>query len=454
MRITNEDLILYSIYELISRENKKIKVSHDDLASNLNIKPSSLRVYISNMAGKGLIEMRIKHHEENLLELIDITDQGFGSIEQVREVLSNSFFTPENHGIETVWRFFDIYDQYTNPLERISILTMFVKKKKFNVSAFLGVLETMKDENTFSRIFHDHFVSGKRKEETFGKAVLRMSLSGIDKDDQIFKKNTDNDNIDTLILIAESSRRRGELEFAYRQFRQLLTPRFELDEYQWFQVQLNLISLDIERGNESQAREQMEYLGSQTNDQVLRAYLRELEGLIYYFNKDFEMALARLTSSIKAFHRLNDEFFLNIAYSNRGVVYFNMEKIKSAEKDWNKALNYARNIKSKYCEANIYPNLADVEIHKKNYDRARRMLDRAERMFMELGCIRGRDAVEFNRALLFLEMKDLNQAIEHFHASETISPSFPTMKEKIIRKEWFLKRAEELGFTEIHSLFK
>ncbi len=454
MILSNEDLILFSVHELLREKNDQLEVTLKDFASGPHIHENTLNVYLSKLRKQGLIHRINKHYEYNIIKKMSLTEEGFLRLENINSVLSNSVFTPENHKIDHVWKFFDIYNKYKNPIERIFILTLFVKMKDFDITSFISTLETSKDERCFTRIFNDHFCTKDKKKVTLSQSILNMSLYGINYKNDILNMNQEKGDINSLILLAEASRRRGEFEYANQQFKQLLKPTFNLTRNQWLQIQINLLCLNYELEDYQEVNKKIEYLKDQTKDIVLKNYLLEIEGTLCYFNKDNENAIKLLSSSIRSFHKLNEDFFLSLAYTNRGVVYFNMENFPLAEKDWKKALKYARNVGSKYSEANILPNLADIEIQRKNYKKAKYMLNKSEDMFIDLGCIRGRDIVEFNRALLYLEMKKLDKAIDHLNISETLSPSFPTTKDMEIRRDWFLKKANDLGLEIDKSLFK
>lgn len=454
MSLKNQELILFALNEVLLEKNKNLTLTLESFANILNVKEESLKVYLSSLSKEGFIERDRKHFQNNIIEKIIITEKGYEKIKYIDYILKKSVFTPENHGIDKVWSFFDLYNKYNNIFEKIFILTLFVKLKKFDLNTFINNFDIIKDGRTLSRIFNEHFCLSKMKPGSYGKEIMKMSIYGLDNKEQIIENQNCKFDVDTSIIIAESSRRRGEFEVAMRQFQDLLSSRYSLNENQWFQVQLNLICLKYENGDCSSIRNDLEKLSSQTSDTILSAYLLEMEGMVEYFEKNYDKAVKKISSSIRSFHKFDEKFFLSISYNNRGVVYFNLEKYYFADKDWRKALKYAQSIKNKYCESIIYPNLADIEINRNNFQKANRYLDKADKLLDELGIFKGKEAVEFNRSLLYLKMGNLRSALEHFHASENITPSFPTPKERSIRREWFFNKAKEMGFSNIELLFE
>ncbi|MHA1168378.1 MAG: tetratricopeptide repeat protein [Candidatus Hodarchaeales archaeon] len=442
---------MYSINELKSMRDVRFNVSRDDLAKLLGIKVSSLRVYLSNLSSSGLIQRSKKHFDQNLVGTIEITRTGQEKIKIIEEKLKGCAFTPTRHGVDKVWDFCQLCGQYTDPRDRIFILAMFAKNDSFDITDIASAMNLVRNEQSLYRIFRDKFNEKNDESEPFNRAVYNMSIYGLKDKNRIENIDEIVDDVDTLLLIAESTRRRGNLGFSLAQYNKLLSPRFNLTENQWFQTNIGIAYVLEEMGEIDQAAEMIEKLIGFATDNTLRTYLREIRGLFHYFKGEYKESISDLSYCIRSFGIQKDDYFLTISCNNRGVVYFNSGKTEIAEKDWKKALKHAKKIKSKYMEASILPNLADIESGRGNLQKAERYLRIAQKYFEEYNSNNGRSVVEFNKALLYLEKGVFEKAVDHFMVSEYVAAPLPSPSNRKIRRDWFLKKAEEKGFVDVKS---
>ncbi|HHD15629.1 MAG TPA: tetratricopeptide repeat protein [Euryarchaeota archaeon] len=434
MMISPEELTLYSLFQL-----RESSVTREEFSALMGIRRSTLDTYLSRLSSSGLVHRIGKHHRRNLLETIRVTC----GVDEIERKLQGCSLKPARHGVDREWGLLEFSSRYADPRCRVFLISMYLKRDRFDVTDVTTAMNLMRNDQSIYRIFRDRFSS---VDVPFSTAIWDMSL-------YVCGVRDEGNDADILLLRAESFRRRGELESSLELYRSLLSGgSISLNENQWFQANIGLAYVLEEIGEMDRAEEMIDSMMGMAEDVTLKSYLREIKGVFLYFKGEYEASLSELNHCIRSFTTLGDYFFLGICYNNRGVVNFNLGRTENAERDWRRSLRCVRRIGSRYMEAVVLPNLADIESGKGNFRAAERYLRIARRIFEENDYLEGISTVEFNKALLYLEKGKPGSALKHFRISETIAAPLPSPGNRKIRRDWFVKKAREKGFVEIEAL--
>ena len=110
--------------------------------------------------------------------------------------------------------------------------------------------------------------------------------------------------------------------------------------------------------------------------------------------------------------------------------------------------------KSSYSEAAILTNIADIESYRGNVEVGKKLLERSRSIYEQFNDLEGASGVEYNLSLVFLDMKELDKAIEHFKKGHQVAFPLPPPIERKEREDYFLVRAAINGFENLdRSIF-
>ncbi len=190
-----------------------------------------------------------------------------------------------------------------------------------------------------------------------------------------------------------------------------------------------------------------------TDHRMLRAYGKHVIARIYSSTGKLEKAISIYNSVVRSFEHQAIPLLACIALNNRGVVYYRMEELEKAVNDWRKAIKYAKQSNSNYSEAVILTNIADMDSMMGNHEKGLIRLKRSENIFKRFNDLEGFSIVEFNRSLIYLDMKELEMAREAFIKGTEVAYPLPPPNEAAERIISFLKRARDNGFSDLTGEF-
>ncbi|MGA1821926.1 MAG: tetratricopeptide repeat protein [Thermoplasmatota archaeon] len=451
MKMDKESLVLYSIY-LVSRDpDDSFTYTRKHISQALNITQNTLdRTYISGLKNKGYLEIRKKMYTGGEIRDITITEDGIKRIKEIEEKLSGMTLTPENHNIQTYVKITQILKIIRNPLDRIFFLAVHNRYSSFDLMILLEEFRIRNSELSIINLARDLENPGEMGRRAFVDYFIDMSFYGsldFNQDDL-----SNSESIDALLLRAESFRKQGDKIGKAREIYEwiLSNPEY-IDQNQWFVANIGLAHTVRKMGDTDHAFEILDGIIESTDNKYYIAYTKEIKAYIYSQMNEFGKSLELFRSSISAFNNFGFSLLLALGYNNRGILYFKMDDFKQAESDWKRARKYAREANSRYIEAITIGNLADIYMKKGKLDKSKGLLDQAEELFQSLKDMDKIASIEFNRALLYVEQKDLDKALHHFTLSETIAQPLPSPPERRERREEFIKRGLEKGFDHIEN---
>ncbi|MDG6224742.1 MAG: tetratricopeptide repeat protein [Candidatus Thermoplasmatota archaeon] len=453
MKLGKEDLVLFSIY-LISKDGKPDQnYRKDQLANALGISDSTLNLYMTRLRSDGLITRTKKKFAPDIRGTTDLTREGMRRVTQIDSMIDSMVLTEERHSIPSCIEVRTILRKINDIMERIFFLALYTQNKYFDLPMFLNTMKVSREDTTLLNIFSniDANPCGTRH-ESFVETFFNASLYGeIDKDivtSDIWRK----EDIDALIILAEAKMRMGKFEDCSMILNHLLTDRTDLNYNQWFIIKIDQVHLLRKQNRDEEALSILNDMLMTVENRICLSLVKMNKGVILFFMGDREEYSELLRSAISSFSIHGLSLFLAMAYNVRGVTFFILERDDEAESDWLKARKYAREARSEFAEAKVMPNLADIAMKKGKFDLSKGYLKRAHEIFSSYNDYEGLAIVELNYALLYIEMRDLDKALEHFAKCKEVAFPLPTEKELVIFREEIIKRAREKGFEGVENI--
>ncbi len=449
VKFDKESLVLYSTHLAVGGDRK---LKRSQVARRMAIKDSTYNLYLSKLSSSGLISRRNRKQHGDEFYKIDLTEGGQKRVKEILGRIETFNFTPERHNIDHVVALKMVLNQLKHPLDKIHLLSLYCKQSYFNLPKVMDAIGSSHDETNIVNVLNRFDVEENGgNEEYFTDVYARCSLYGENRRDDLNFENAGNSDIDSLLFLAESERKHGEIVRAQDDYRTILETCRNLSHHQWFIASFNLGFIEHLKGDTEKAISIFDNMGKETKERVYLSYLSEIKAFIYSQTEEYEKARELFNSSIRSFRRLDQNLLLALALNNRGVMLFKMGLFDKAENDWDRALRIARAIPSLNIEAMALVNLADLEIKEGNLKKAGTMLDKAHEIFWEIGDFEKISCVYFNRALLSLEKNDLEMMGEHLRNSEEVAYPLPSFYERMERRKEIAFRGKEKGIKDINT---
>ena len=217
----------------------------------------------------------------------------------------------------------------------------------------------------------------------------------------------------------------------------------------WTIASINLAFINFKEGYPEKAIEEMDSIIETIDNKILKAYTTQMKARVYSATGQNEKALKLYTSAVNSFKTFGLPLLLAITYINKGIVYFRMEDYRKAEQDWLKGKKIARRINTPFVEGVASINLSSIERIRGNYERGLKYLNTFKDFFKLLGDYESQAYLDYNYALVYMDMKEKKKALEHFGLSETIAYPSPSPQEREERRRMFLDCANKNGFDDI-----
>lgn len=452
MKLDRESLVLYAINLIAEMPEEKRVHSKDRLTSAMGISDSTLDLYMSRLSSKGFLTRKRLKYKSDILSNSSITETGMEELKKVQRTIDGLLLTEERHNIPSCIQVSTILGRINEPLEKIFFLSLYTQNRFFDLPMVLNTFKISKEQTNLLNAFCDMQPNpcGIRN-ESFVETYFNTSHYGkIDK--EMLKSDTwKRDDIDALLVLAKAKQKMGKLEEVRMIHEYLLTNRTDLTQNQWFIIKTDQLSILRKDRKYDEFMVMIDDLMDSIDNKIYIAFLKMLKGQALFMSGDRKEYKEYYRSAISSFNSFALPLFLGITYNGRGVVNFIAENYKEAEEDWLKARKYGKEAKSEYLEAKVLPNLADINMRRGNFKVAISQLNKAKKIFTDYSDYDGIANVELNLALLELEKKNLEKALEHYNLSNTISFPLPSPEEKKMYRDGFIKRAMEKGFADIEN---
>lgn len=447
MRVVMRDLVLYGLGLLTDEdEPRPIDYSKTDLASCLEISTRTLDNYLTDLSKTRLITRTKKRYADTLDQIIRLTSLGRDRFREIIDELNSLILVPERHFITRPIEVESILDQLGNPLEKLFFISTYSRHHEFDLPLFLRTVSIMKeDSNVLNTIQGLDAKENGMRQTSFIETFSRTSLHGLGKAMRKIDINRVEKSINASLIYAEALQKNGDLQGSLNIYRSILQPHNDITDDQWFIAKMGMIHCLRKIGDVDSAIDMIDRTFKEIEKNVYKGYLNQIKALILSMTGEFDESLHLYKSTIGYFHLEGNPLLLAIAYNNRGTLYYRVGKYDEAVEDWNKARNYAKQADSDYCLSATFMNLAHIEAMRNNFGSSLDLIDRAERITIEIGDKELQSGSLYNRALTMLYMKKGKEAVYHFNRSMMIAYPLPSPLEREERRASFRSVAEKNG---------
>jgi tetratricopeptide (TPR) repeat protein len=444
-RVHREHLILYSLDLLLDASSKPgaHQYTKENLSSALEISPKTLDLYLTKLSGKGLIKRSRKKYASSLVDSLSITLGGTKELERLEGIASKMVLTPERHGISSVIPLKNIIDRIRDPLEKVFFFSVYISVPQFDLIDLMHTLHDIAPGSDITQIISELEPVPETGPLPVPEIFFRSSLFGNIVPEELDTLDGSSQDVNALLILAESYHKRGKLQQAKMIYDHLLSGKVKLTKNQWYIAHIGLAMTIFKDNRPIEAVGLIDEIREDVDNPVMLAYLKQVKGRILSDLNPSEEVIKLLDSAVRSFELQGIPLLCCIAYNNRGVYYYRVEDLDRAEADWKKAMRFAKEAGSYYSEGAIRCNLSDIEAKRKNFDKSADHLDKARRIFEERGDLDGISSVEYNCSLMYIEKGDIVEAFKHYKISEEVAAPLPTEIEKRERRQYFLKAARQ-----------
>jgi tetratricopeptide (TPR) repeat protein len=454
-RISKEELVLYSLSRLLDAESEKGPYTKENLSNILDISSGTLDIYLLKSKNKGFLIRKKKKFPRSLSDSLELTKEGRKEAVKIREKIGKEFLTPENHNIHSMVPLDLFLDRILDPLEEILFLTLYHSIRSFDLQSYLQMMKDLREDSNMVRILSDLQEEPEHPGLPVAGTFFRACFFGDISPEAFLDEEGGYGNVFNLLLVAEANQKQGRLEQARTIYDHLLSGKLNLTENQWVIAKTGLGLTYHKEGNNIKAIEMVRSVIEDCENKIMKAYGNQVLARIYSSMERLDEALDLYNYVVRSFDHHGIPLLSCIAYNNRGVAFYRKNDFDRAMIDWQKSIKLAKRSKSSYSEAAILTNIADIESYRGNMETGIKLLERSRSIYEQFNDLEGISGVEFNLSLVLLDMKKLDEAIEHFKIGQEIAFPLPSPYERKEREDYFFIRAGDNGFTDLdRSIFK
>ena len=437
---------MYSLQILENQERQERKYFKQNLANAIDISNRTLDQYFSILNKEGFIRKKGAKYERPISDLISITPLGLDELKMVDKVVSGIILTPERHNIPSCIPVRSILKRIRDPMEKIFFLSICTRLKRFDLMTFLETMRYAQQDSNLVNVLSDigEDDSGDRGNyliETLYKTSLFKEF-----DEASFLKDVDiKTDIDSILILATAYQRQGRNKDARLLFEIVLSDRARPSQNQWFIAKLGLSRITRSEGDPDKALELLDDIYRQTDNRIFHALITMRKATTLSEMGRLEEAASLFNTALHSCNSFQIPILKCILLNNRGIMYLRMGDPDRAAEDWTRAMKHAKDAGSKFIKGPILTNLSDIQMRNGDLDKASSSLSQARKIFDARNDFEGIAGIEFNMALLYLYLNDVDEANRYFILSEEVAYPAPSPLERMERREVFLITAEELN---------
>ncbi len=306
-------------------------------------------------------------------------------------------------------------------------LSLYASKKDFDLIMFLDTLKISRADSNIVNIFSDmELDEGEVSRIPFIITFSKTSFHG-DFEKEILKRDGWSErDVSALLIIAESEQKQGKLNDALTLYQYILSGKTKTTQNQWFIARMGLVHTYRKMGDFEKAIEILDETETNTDNKTFLAFSKQVRALILMLQGDYTEAMKLFNFAIRSFKTFGLPLMLAICYNNRGTLYYRMDDFENAGEDWKKGRRCATEAKSEYCEAALIGNLADIYARQGKFDLALKYLKRGEKISEKIMDLEMLSTHYFNFSLVYLMMKDLDNALKFYKRSLEIAFPLPS----------------------------
>jgi len=449
MGIKKEEVVLYTLDVLFEMGWGSTKVKKEQIASALDISANTLDLYLTNLARKGLIIRIKKHFLDDFRRSVEITEEGYEAIGEIKRKIEKEYLTPERHNIPTMVPVSIVMNRIADPLERIFFLALFSRLKRFDLPFYLETIKTSKQGNNIIDVMVEMEQTEQPEEHPVVETFFRTCFYGLTQLDEDLYNDECAQDPNTLLIISEASVKQGKYNNARMIYEHLLSGKVPLTQNQWTIASINLAFLSFKEGDSEKALKELNRIIETTDNKIMRAYTMQVKARVFAASGDDEEALRMYTSALNSFKTFGLPLLQAITHNNRGIVYFRLNELEKAQEEWERCRKLAKSMRTPVVEGCSTTNLANVHRIKGDLEKTRSYLESFYDFFKDLGDYESLAYLDLIFALYYLDKKDRENAVKHFRLSETIAYPSPSPMEREERRRMFIECAKKNGFEDM-----
>jgi len=424
----SRELLLIPFDEIVEMEYSKRCIV--DLAGMTGRSEKTVRDWIRSLTVDGYLEKTEGR--------ISILEKGSSRLSCILEEMKELHFIPERHGIYSVVSLRTVYDSLKGWKDRVFICSLFLSGREFDLPEKIKELSSFRREITLRRLIASLDECNDGDEASFIDSFYRNSFHTLSSMEISEPDGWDADNINGMLVYAESRLRKGDIELSRMIYERILD-QGRPNMFQWCMGKIGIINCLRKKGDLDEALKMIDRLQSGMGNRLSRAFLNQMKGDILSLMGREEESERLFDSSIRTFRYFGAVFFMIYTYNNWGILKFNRNRFEEASRLWERARRKANESKTEYALATILCNLSSIRRLKGQFDLAERYLERADRIFRKLGDLEGVSLVMYNRSLVLKDRGHRAEAERLFRSSFEIAAPLPSPQERAEREREFRK---------------
>jgi len=440
-QLSNGDLVL-----LMVQEYPNMMIAHEDwadISGYIGITPRTMKRFISEQYNKGYLYQKwIRGVSYSVL-----TVPGKKRIREIQTELEGFYLTPLEHSVPSPIKLVTILKLINNPFFRVFLINLFLKRNDFDIIDTLKTFEILENDTSVYNLFENvDLFKGHISHSNFVHSFMEHTLYGLESEKKGSVENDKDRSYQVFLVDADLRVARGRFQEALDLYNSIIENK-GLPQDIWFLACIGKIRTLGKMGNMNEMEKTLEKTRSKITNKMVNAYLLQLEADFLGIDGRVERSKQLFESCIGTFRHYNNPLFLSIAYNNFGILMFNEENYSEAERLWKQARKFARNAKSEYQEAIVLTNLASIMRRRGNINKSIQYLENAKKIYSMSKNLEKLADVEFNFALVYLQEKQFDIAMDFFNRS--MLDTFPFLSENMRteRLSVLSREAEKIKYT-------
>jgi len=420
LRLKRMDLLLYFLHL-----NNGYPIDHDRICSSINVSERTFKRYIYRLKK----EEKIRIYKENDGLIFRPTEKVSNRISEIEDGLDQYFITPQTSGFQKNVYLDTIMKQLKDAYEKLEFLDRFFLKDEGDIGEILDDIKAYRTDSIQQRYVNEFLNmdlnSGRRTLEDYLETKSLYSVSS-----EIVEE-PDLDDIEKLILKAEILKRRGKINEAMCIYDGLLKNKRGLEPSEWLLCTAGSVQCIIYLNKETEALDILDKNIKALVEPLEVVFLKKVKADLVQDISDKE-ASELYRSCLGLFHEKEYPMIRASILNNLGVIYFRKDEFNIATDLWEEAYRIVKRIKLDWSVYMTSINLADAYSLQGNPKKGLRLLGKARTFLKDVEDREGISEVDFNMALIYIELGNEKKAKQYFEQAE----SYPlTYERKLVERK-------------------
>jgi len=413
-RLSREDIVLFGIGAAIERDD----VPNLELLSEvMGIDHRSLDRVVQSLFKKGHINY-IKN-KSNRDQSVILSKKGGSRYSSIKMEISKRVVLTLDDG--KVVNIDKLLSNISDPYGRVRLIDHLIFKRR----PVQEVIESIRSMNADKR-------SEKMEKEVLGlvpvpemiplnKVLERYCIYGVCPSPEPVTPTLDLMERTHLLREAEILRRKGMIREAKEGYSKILQSSVCMESNFWVLCIVGIVQCLLYENEVDIALKMLDETLYVTKNPLQRAFLMKNIADILQDLGRMDQASDMYKHCLKVFDKKDQPILRSAILNNLGVMYNREGKLKEATRYWEDSLRIARRLRLPWIISMVSINLADVYSKKGKTRLALEYLRRARSSLKGIGDLEGLSAVDFNMALVQIDMGNHKRAEHYFERSKMFS---------------------------------